>query len=66
MRSLRLTSLLVISLLLPLLAQGVPKIVFDETFVEVGKVRKGEVVKVEFRFRNEGDGVLKILDLTPA
>ncbi len=61
-------SLSVISLIVPLLlfAQGVPRIVFDETFVEVGKVKKGEVIKVEFKFRNEGNGILKILSLTPA
>jgi len=43
-----------------------PKAVFEKTVLEVGEVRKGEKVKVEFRFRNEGGETLRILSLTPA
>ncbi len=66
MRWLSSVSLLVVSLFLTVLAAEPPKVVVDRTVVEVGKVRKGEKVKAEFRLRNEGGSVLRILSLTPA
>ncbi len=67
MRKLNLLFLLVIStLVLPLFSADVPKIVFEKTIVEVGKVKKGEKVKAEFKFRNEGNSILRIISLTPA
>lgn len=58
--------LLVVSALSLTLSTEPPKIVLDKTVVEVGRVKKGEKVRVEFSFRNEGGSVLRILSLTPA
>jgi len=64
MRWLSLLFLLVVSTLT--LSTEPPKIVLDKTVAEVGRVKKGEKVKVEFHFKNEGGSVLRILSLTPA
>jgi hypothetical protein len=55
---------LVLSLLTVVLAQ--PKAVVERTILEVGKVKKGQVIVAEFRIRNEGTEVLRIESLTPA
>lgn len=59
---------LILPLLLSLsfLTFAQPKAVVERSIVEVGKVRKGEIVRVEFRIRNEGNEVLRIEGLTPA
>ncbi len=61
MRRLTLLFTLVLSL-----ALAQPRAVVEKTIVDVGKVVKGEVIKVEFRIRNEGSEVLRIGGLTPA
>ncbi len=66
MRWLSLLFLLVVSTLSLTLSTEPPKIVLDKTVAEVGRVKKGEKVRVEFSFRNEGGSVLRILSLTPA
>ncbi len=61
MRRLTLLFTLVLSL-----ALAQPRAVVEKTIVDVGKVVKGEVIKVEFRIKNEGSEVLRIGGLTPA
>ena len=48
------------------LALAQPKAVVEKAIVDVGKVKKGEVIRVEFSLRNEGSEVLRIEGLTPA
>ena len=48
------------------LASAQPRAVVEKAIVDVGKVTKGEVIRVEFRLRNEGSEVLRIEGLTPA
>ena len=56
--------MLLLSLALSVLAQ--PRALIERTVVEVGRVKKGEVISVEFRIRNGGTEVLKIESITPA
>ncbi|MEW6410412.1 MAG: SCO family protein [Nitrospirota bacterium] len=48
------------------LALTAPVIRFNNTRYEFGSVKKGEIVKHDFEFVNEGNGLLKIIDLIPA
>ncbi|SRR5581483_10729049 len=42
------------------LAQGAPKIQFDQTVYDFGKTSQVETVSGVFKFKNAGDGVLKV------
>ena len=48
------------ALCLPVLAAGAPQIQFDQTLFDFGKVTQVETVTGTFKFKNVGDGVLKI------
>ena len=55
-----------ILLFISVLSLAQPRAVVEKTILDVGKVRKGEVIKVEFKLKNEGNEVLRIEGLTPA
>ncbi len=46
--------------------KGDPAIKFSETKTKFGNVKKGEIISCDFGFVNEGDGVLRIVELIPA
>jgi Protein of unknown function (DUF1573) len=46
--------------------EDLPKIVFDQELVEMGKVVVGEKFNYTFHFRNEGKGLLQIAHVTPS
>ena len=46
--------------------QGGPKIRFLHTVADVGKVKKGKKAIHTFEFVNDGDAILKILNIIPA
>src|SRR5436190_1363349 len=48
------------------LAAGAPKIQFDQTVYDFGKTSRVETVSGTFKFKNTGDGVLKIQPPKPA
>jgi hypothetical protein len=41
-------------------AGGIPKIQFEQTVYDFGKISEGESVSGSFKFRNTGDGMLKV------
>jgi len=45
---------------------GEPAIKFSETRYKFGNAKKGEIIRHDFEFVNEGDGLLRIMDLIPA
>ena len=53
--------------LLSLSAQDkAPKIEFDSTIQDCGKITEGETLKHVFRFTNKGDATLEILKVEPS
>ncbi|MCD4751039.1 MAG: DUF1573 domain-containing protein [Thermoanaerobaculales bacterium] len=50
---------------LPVFAQGAPKLVIAEKVIDLGEVAQGEVSKVVFELRNEGDKTLTVRSVRP-
>jgi hypothetical protein len=48
------------------LAEGVPKIQFEQTVYDFGKTSQVEVVSGTFKFKNTGDGLLKLMPPKPS
>ena len=46
------------------IADGIPKIQFDQTMYDFGKISEGESIRGSFKFKNAGDGVLKMGQLS--
>ena len=42
------------------IADGIPKIQFDQTIYDFGKISEGESIRGSFKFKNAGDSVLKV------